>query len=121
LAGVPVTHRGLSHGVTIVTGTTMRGVGIDFRALANADITLVVLMGVKRRATLASELQEAGLSPETAVAVIERASTPRQRTVRCRLDELGDTEVSSPAVIMIGAVASLALNDEFDVAMLRGA
>ena len=49
LAGVPVTHRGLSHGVTIVTGTTVHGAGIDFRALANADITLVVLMGVQRR------------------------------------------------------------------------
>ncbi|MHB1209166.1 MAG: uroporphyrinogen-III C-methyltransferase [Acidimicrobiales bacterium] len=117
LAGVPVTHRGLSHGVTIVTGTTVHGAGIDFRALANADITLVVLMGVQRRGILAAELQEAGLSPETAVAVIERASTPHQRTVRCRLGELADATVTSPAVIVIGAVASLELNGDRDAAI----
>lgn len=121
LAGVPVTHRGLSHGVTIVTGTTMKGAGIDFGALANADMTLVVLMGVARRGAIAHELQAAGLSPETPVAIIERASTPQQRTVRCRLEELATLDVSPPAVIMIGAVASLELSGGLDVALQAGA
>ncbi|MHB1088275.1 MAG: uroporphyrinogen-III C-methyltransferase [Acidimicrobiales bacterium] len=120
LAGVPVTHRGLSHGVTIVTGTTMSGAGIDFGALANADVTLVVLMGVARRGAIADELQAAGLRPDTPVAIIERASTPDQRTSRCRLDELATLRVSSPAVIIIGAVASLELSSELDVALSLG-
>lgn len=120
LAGVPVTHRGLSHGVTIITGTTMRGTSVDFRALANADVTLVVLMGVQRRAVIAAQLQDAGLSPQTPVAIIEWASTPRQRTVRCRLDELADLAVSSPAVLVIGAVASLDLGETSHSSLVVG-
>ena len=114
LAGVPVTHRGLSHGVTVVTGTAMSGAGVDFRALANADVTLVVLMGVQRRGEIASQLREGGLVSSTPVAIIERASTPNQRTLRCRLDELGGIDVSAPAVLVIGAVAALALNGALD-------
>ncbi len=121
LAGVPVTHRGLSHGVTIVTGTAMRGARVDFGALANPDVTLVVLMGVQRRAQIAAELQGAGLGRETPVAIIEWASTSRQRTVRCRLEELADVFVSSPAVLVIGAVASLELAGVLESSLALGA
>lgn len=109
LAGIPVTHRGLSHGVTVVTGSSGPGVGLDFRRVANPDVTLVVLMGVQRRAQIAAELVAGGLGGATPVAVIERASSAEQRVVRCRLDELGSTEVSAPAVIVVGAVAALEL------------
>jgi uroporphyrin-III C-methyltransferase len=109
LAGIPVTHRGLSHGVTIVTGSTVQGSTVDFGALANSDLTLVVLMGVRRRALIASELLAGGLAPSTPVAVVEWASTDRQRTLRCTLDELGSLDVASPAVLVIGAVAALEL------------
>lgn len=118
LAGVSVTHRGLSHGVTIVTGTAMRGTGVDFRALANADLTLVILMGVERRGVIAEDLLGAGLNSDTAVAVIERASTPHQRTLRCRLADLAELDVSSPAVIVVGAVASLELSVDLDAMSL---
>jgi uroporphyrin-III C-methyltransferase len=109
LAGIPVTHRGLSHGVTIVTGSTVQGSTLDFGALANPDLTLVVLMGVQRRAIIASELLEGGLCAETPVAVVEWASTDQQRTVRGTLQELAGLDVKSPAVIVIGAVADLEL------------
>ncbi len=118
LAGVPVTHRGLSHGVTIVTGTAMRGAGVDFHALANADLTLVVLMGVERRMDIARDLQDGGLSADTAVAIIERASTPHQRTLRCRLEDLAHLDVSAPAVIVVGAVASLELSVDLEAMTL---
>jgi len=111
LAGIPVTHRGLSHGVTIVTGSTVRDSTVDFRALANADMTLVVLMGVERRAIIASELLQGGLSPSTPVAVVEWASTNQQRVVRSSLARLGSLDVKSPAVIVVGAVAALALGN----------
>ena len=108
-AGIPVTHRGASHGVTVVTGHARDGEGIDFRRLANADLTLVVLMGVGRRASIATELQAGGLAPDTPVAAVESAWTSSQRCLRCRLDELGRLEVASPAVLVIGAVASMEL------------
>jgi len=107
LAGIPVTHRGLSHGVTVVTGSSVAGSHVDFSRLANADLTLVVLMGVQRRSAIATELIEGGLAPTTPVAVLEWVSTSRERCVRCTLDELGDTSVQSPAVLVIGAVAGL--------------
>ena len=107
LAGIPVTHRGLSHGVTVVTGSSVTGSRVDFARLANADLTLVVLMGVERRADIAAELMQGGLVTSTPGAVVEWASTERERCVRCRLDELGATSAQAPAVLVIGAVAGL--------------
>jgi uroporphyrin-III C-methyltransferase len=109
LAGIPVTHRGLSHGVTIVTGSMVQGSTVDFTSLANNDLTLVVLMGVQRRAVIANELLEGGLNSATPVAVVEWASTDQQRTVRSTLAQLGSLDVRSPAVLVIGAVAALEL------------
>lgn len=111
VAGIPVTHRGISRGVTIVTGHTQNGEGIDFSRLANPEITLVVLMGVAERASIASQLLAGGLDPETPVAAIESAWTSHQRVVRANLHELGLLEVKSPAVLVIGAVAAFELNE----------
>ena len=109
LAGVPVTHRGLSRGVCVVTAVAEGGVEVDFRSLALPELTLVVLMGVARRASLAAQLCEGGLSRATPVAVVERAATSSQRVLRTVLGELAEADVSSPAVIVIGAVAALEL------------
>lgn len=118
LGGVPVTHRGLSHGVTVVTGHAMAGTSVDFTALANPDITLVVLMGVHRRAEIANELIAGGLHRSTPIAIVERASMPGQRVERATLAELGQLEVASPAVMIIGAVAALELSSNNDLADL---
>ncbi len=107
VAGIPVTHRGLSHGVTVVTGHTRDGDFVDFRGLANPDLTLVVLMGAARRGAIAGELIEGGLDVATPVAVVEKAYMPGQRVVRCVLGELAAVEVAAPAVLVIGAVAEL--------------
>lgn len=113
LAGIPVTHRGLSHGVTVVTGSAVSGSTVNFTSLANPDLTLVVLMGVEQRALIAAQLIEGGLAPSTPVAVVEWAATERERCVRCSLLELGGVHVQAPAVLVIGAVAAL------DVARVR--
>jgi uroporphyrin-III C-methyltransferase len=102
-AGISVTERALARGVTVVTGRASDG-DLDFRALANPDLTLVVLMGVERRGHIAEQLVLGGLSPATAVAVIERVSWCDQRVARCRLDELAATPVRAPAVIVVGPV-----------------
>ena len=110
-AGIPVTHRGMSHGVTVVTGHARAGDGVDFTRLANPDLTLVVLMGIGQRAQIAADLLQGGLDPDTPVAVVERAWTPTQRTVRGRLHTLGALDVANPAVIVIGPVAALHLRE----------
>jgi len=110
-AGIPVTHRSLSRGVTVVTGHLANDDDGYFRRLANPDITLVVLMGVARRNSIAAQLVEGGLAPTTPVAVIESAWTERQRETRATLVELGGLDVASPAIIVIGPCAALSLRE----------
>jgi uroporphyrin-III C-methyltransferase len=119
-AGIPVTHRGLSRGVTIVSAQGALGEVTDFRALANAELSLVILMGVAHRTQISNQLIEGGLPDDTPVAVVEQAWTGQQRTTRGRLKELGSFDVRPPAVIVVGGVASLDLRSlsVFDVAML---
>ncbi len=107
-AGIPVTHRGLAASFTVVTGHRQRGeTPVNWRALAQAGGTIVVLMGVAQRAAIAAELIEGGLAADTPVAVIHRATTGDEHVVRCTLADLGVTAVESPATIVIGAVAAL--------------
>ena len=119
-AGIPVTHRGLSRGVTIVSARGARGEVTDFRALANAELSLVILMGVAHRSQISDRLLEGGLLADTPVAVVEQAWTGQQRTTRGPLWELGSFDVRPPAVIVVGGVASLDLRslNVVDVAML---
>jgi uroporphyrin-III C-methyltransferase len=119
-AGIPVTHRGVSRGVTIVSARGARGEATDFRPLAHAELTLVILMGVEHRGEIAGQLIEGGLSALTPVAVVEQAWTGQQRTTRGTLCELGAFDVRPPAIIVVGGVAALDLRsfERFDVALL---
>jgi uroporphyrin-III C-methyltransferase len=119
-AGIPVTHRGVSRGVTVVTARGARGEVTDFRPLAHADLTLVVLMGVEHRGVIGEQLIEGGLEATTPVAVVEQAWTGQQRTTRGQLCDLGSFDVRPPAIIVVGGVAQLDLRslELFDVALL---
>ena len=109
-AGVPVTHRGVSAAVTVVTGHRRRGEpDVDWQSLAKVGGTIVVLMGVTERATIAAELMAGGLAAGTPVAAVRSATTGDESTQRCRLDELAGLDVRSPAVIVIGPVAAFDL------------
>jgi uroporphyrin-III C-methyltransferase len=113
-AGIPVTHRGVSASFTVVTGHRQRGeTAVNWQALAQAGGTIVVLMGVAQRRTIAAALMEGGLAADTPVAAIRHATTSEQHVVRCALSELADTVVESPATIVIGAVAAFDLTGEF--------
>ncbi len=113
-AGIPVTHRGVSASFTVVTGHRQRGeAAVNWHALAQAGGTIVVLMGVANRGTIAAALIEGGLSATTPVAAISHATSPDQHVVRCALCELADAAVESPATIVIGAVAAFDLAGEF--------
>jgi siroheme synthase len=62
---------------------------------------------VAQRGEIAAQLIEGGLPDTTAVAAVHRATTGAQTVQRCELRELATTPIESPAVIVIGAVASL--------------
>lgn len=117
-AGIPVTHRGISASVTVVTGTAAEENGkeqlrMDFGTLARLDGTLVILMGMHHLEEIAAGLIGAGKKPDTPCAVIMDGTTRRQRCMRTVLSKL-PMEASvqgftSPAVIVIGAVAGMEL------------
>lgn len=107
-ANISVTQRGVAPCVTVVTGHREAGASpVDWHALANTGGTLVVLMGVEQRASIAEALQEGGLSPTTPVAVLEAATRPEARTQRTDLANLAALEVNPPATIVIGEVAAV--------------
>lgn len=113
-AGIPVTHRGVSASFTVVTGHRQRGEAtVNWHALAQVGGTIVVLMGVSQRGSIAAALIEGGLAADTPVAAIRHATSSEQHVVRCALSELADTAVASPATIVIGAVAAFDLSSEF--------
>jgi uroporphyrin-III C-methyltransferase len=109
-AGIPVTHRGLSASVTVVTGRTgdpsVPG-GVNWDALGRAGGTLVVLMGMAERSTIAAELVASGRPATTPVAVVHWGTTDRQRVVRTTLDSLAAVDLPAPSIIVIGPVAAL--------------
>ncbi|MHB8244609.1 MAG: uroporphyrinogen-III C-methyltransferase [Acidimicrobiales bacterium] len=114
-AGIPVTHRGLATSYSVVTGHLAGSSGgngsipVDWGALARVGGTIVVLMGVARRGEIADRLIAGGRSPATPAAVIERGTGSHQRTIRTTLGGLSATDPSTPAIIVIGEVASLDL------------
>jgi uroporphyrin-III C-methyltransferase len=114
--GIPVTDRRHAPGVAFVTGHAQDGgAGPDWAALAASRLTLVVYMGLATAAALAATLQRHGLPATTPVAVVAAAHTARQRSLRATLatltDAIGDAGITSPAVLVIGAVAALGTVD----------
>ena len=82
-AGIPVTHRGVSAAFTVVTGHRRAGEpDVDWRSLAKVGGTIVMLMGVAQRATIAAELIAGGLDPSTPVAADPLARPPTSRRSR---------------------------------------
>jgi siroheme synthase len=109
-AGIPVTHRGVSAQVTIVSGHSGVGEGLDYAALARAEGTLVVFMGLRALPRIAEALIAHGGDPGTPTAVIAAATTSSQRVVTAPLAEIADAaaELESPALVVIGDVVALA-------------
>ena len=113
-AGIPVTHRGLASSVAFVTGHEDPAKGeqdVDWEKLATAVDTLVLMMGVGQLDQIAERLIAAGRSADTAVAVVEWGTLPRQRTITAKLNtiaaQVADAGLSSPALIVVGDVVDL--------------
>jgi uroporphyrin-III C-methyltransferase len=106
LAGVPPTFRGIATGFAVVTGHLRDGFNEDLARYAKID-TLIILMGTRHRARIAEILIAAGRNPDEPACFIENGATPRERFIETTLSELGETDVESPAVLVIGEVVRL--------------
>ncbi|KRE38434.1 CobA protein [Janibacter sp. Soil728] len=111
LAGIPVTHRGLSQGVAVVSGHVAPEdprSEVDWTALATSRLTIVILMGVATLGSIARALIAAGLPADTPAACIADGASPQQRTVRAALSEIASAAdeggFAPPAITVIGDV-----------------
>jgi uroporphyrin-III C-methyltransferase/precorrin-2 dehydrogenase/sirohydrochlorin ferrochelatase len=102
-AGIPVTHRGLAKGFSVVTGHEELA-----EVPARADHTVILLMGVGQLRASAVSLAHAGLPEDTPVGIVENGYLPNQRVTIGTLGSIADqaeaTGVANPAVIVIGDV-----------------
>jgi uroporphyrin-III C-methyltransferase/precorrin-2 dehydrogenase/sirohydrochlorin ferrochelatase len=114
LAGIPVTHRGVAHEFTVVSGHVPPDSPaslVDWSALARMRGTLVVLMGLKNLPEIAKRLIAEGRSPDTPAALVQEGTTDGQRVVRSTLGAVaGDAAAAGirpPAVVVIGDVVKI--------------
>jgi len=110
-AGIPVTHRAHTSVLSFFTGhedPAKAETSVPYEQLAKIGGTRVLLMGVERLQQITAELLAHGASPELPVALIHRATTPRQKTLIGTLSDIAararDAEFEAPAVAVFGEV-----------------
>ncbi|MHB1010144.1 MAG: uroporphyrinogen-III C-methyltransferase [Propionibacteriaceae bacterium] len=119
LAGIPLTHRGITQNFSVVSGHVgpdHPASTVNWDALARSSGTIVILMGVAHLADICSGLVARGLDPDTSAAIVAKAASPDQKVLRGTVVTLPDlaaaAEVEPPALIVIGEVVALNLTPE---------
>lgn len=115
LVGIPVTHRGVAHEFTVISGHLPPGHPdslVAWDAVARMRGTVVLLMAVENAPAIAEALVTGGRPGSTPVAVVVDGTMPTERTVLTTLEELAADlvahEVSPPAIIVVGEVVAVA-------------
>lgn len=113
-AGIPVTHRGLASGFTVVTGHEdphKDGSDLDWQALAKNPGTNVFLMGMGNLPLITKRLLAEGMNPATPFALIHRGTEAGQRTLVGTLNDIAakakEAEFKHPAIIVSGDVVNM--------------
>ncbi|MDH2415718.1 uroporphyrinogen-III C-methyltransferase [Nocardioides sp. CER19] len=120
IAGIPVTHRGVTHEFTVISGHLPPGHPeslTNWSAVAGLSGTLVLMMAVENAPAIAAALLSAGRPVATPVAVVCDGTMPTERTVLATLGTLAtrleEEAVRPPAVIVIGEVVRVAHPEAF--------
>jgi uroporphyrin-III C-methyltransferase/precorrin-2 dehydrogenase/sirohydrochlorin ferrochelatase/uroporphyrin-III C-methyltransferase len=110
-AGIPLTHRGLSQGVQIITGHSQKkhSLNLDWDSLADANKTIVIYMGLANIKLISDNLINAGLDKNTPAAAIQNGTTAKQNRILTTLFKLADdtSMLQAPVIFVIGKVVSL--------------
>ena len=120
VAGIPVTHRGVTHDLTIISGHLPPGHPdslVQWAAVASLRGTLVLMMAVENAPLIAEVLVRGGRGAGTPVAVVCDGTMPTERTVLTTLGELATTlveeSVAPPAIIVVGEVVAVARAEHY--------
>jgi uroporphyrin-III C-methyltransferase len=108
LAGIPVTHRGVSNGFYVLTAVLSDGsLNPEIKQAAQTNATIVILMGLNKLSEIATIFSDSGKKTES-IAVISNGSLPNQQTV---IGNIGNIVyraalegIPAPAVIVVGEV-----------------
>ncbi|MGZ4809177.1 MAG: uroporphyrinogen-III C-methyltransferase [Thermoanaerobaculia bacterium] len=111
-AGIPVTHRDHATSVTLVTAhESESSTGVNWRALAQLDGTIVFMMGFANLPVIVERLTAHGMPSERAAAVISNATRPDQRSVTGTLATIAaraaEARLTAPAIVVVGEVVRL--------------
>ena len=113
LAGVPVTHRAVTHEFVVVSGHVAPDHPeslVNWNALAALSGTIVLLMAVERIELFTNALLAGGRPADTPVLVVQHGTTTAQRTLRATLidapERIREEGIRPPAIIVIGSVAA---------------
>lgn len=117
LSGIPLTHRGASESMWIITGTKKDGsLSNDLRCAINSAATVVIYMGMRKLVEIAGVYKDAGLGDMPA-AIIQHASLPQQKKVVCKAGDLpaaaAGAGLTYPAIIVVGKVVGIAHSSSF--------
>ena len=108
-AGIPVTHRGVSAQVTLVSGHSASGDELDYDQLAKTPGTLVVFMGLAHLPDIVAGLLAAGKDAVTPAAVVSNGTRPDGRSVTGTLGDISTQldGLASPALLVVGDVVAV--------------
>jgi uroporphyrinogen III methyltransferase/synthase len=113
-AGIPVTHRGLSSCLGLVTGhesLDKEGGELDWPALAAWPGTLAFYMAAANLEAICHRLMDAGKNGATPAAIVRWAGTAQQQVLAGTLADIAEkarqANLLPPAIVLIGEVVSL--------------
>jgi uroporphyrin-III C-methyltransferase len=113
-AGIPLTHRDHSSSVVILTGhesIDKKKSSIKWDSVSKAADTIVIFMGLEQLRFITRKLISTGLTENTKIAVIENATSKRQRVIMGNLSNIEkkvkQKKVQSPSIIIIGKVVGI--------------
>jgi uroporphyrin-III C-methyltransferase len=111
LAGIPVTHRTVSTGFHVITGTLSDGsFNTEIEQVASLNSTLVVLMGLNQLGNIVRAYRQAGKSDQ-AIAIISKGSWDDQSKLAGEIDTIESLarkhKPQAPAIIVVGDVVRL--------------
>lgn len=112
-AGIPITHRNLSSGFTVITAHHKNNQANkwDYHQFLNDDLTYVFMMGHEKLEQIVASLKAVGKKKDTPIALISNATRPNQQSIYGTLadiiDKFKQSNLTSPMLIVVGKVVSL--------------